>query len=204
MAIRIFISPSDQTGNQYAGQDTSEGVQMGLLGSLVQTRLDKAGFRTLLVHQRSMADKVQSSKNFGADLYVCLHSNAANKKASGTHIFYWSKESAGYRCGLKIFEQLAPYCPGTDDRMIQDQTLYEIRYPDAPTVYIEVDFHDVAEIAAWMVDHLPEIADKIVAGICNYYNVTVPGRKWSVCLGEYSSEAAAIAASKIVKVREIT
>ena len=197
---KIFLSPSEQFGNKYTGCDTNEGEQMGLLGQLLQQRLNKAGFQTQLMHDYRMADKVMAADAWGADLYVCLHSNAGG--GNGTHIFYWSKSSKGYTCGLKIFEQLAPITPGTNDRMIQEQTFYEIKNPKAPTVYIETEFHDNKQLALWIVDHLPEMADRICAGICQYYGVPFPGRKFSVCIGTYESEEAASAAAKSVRIIE--
>ena len=200
MAVKIFLSPSEQFGNRYTGVDTTEGEQMGLLGKLVDEKLRKAGFETRLMHQYTMAEKVKAADAWGADLYVCMHSNAGG--GNGTHIFYWSKASKGYAAGLKIFEQLAHITPGTNDKMIQEQTFYEIRYPNAPVVYIETEFHDNKQLALWIVDHLPEIADKITAGVCQYYGVPVPGRKFSVCIGTYESEEAASAAAKSVRIIE--
>jgi N-acetylmuramoyl-L-alanine amidase len=200
MAIKIFISPSDQFGNKYTGIDTTEGEQMGLLGQLLEARLKKAGFETKLMHRYTMAEKVAVANSWDADLYVCLHSNAGG--GNGTHIFYWNKSSKGYSAGLKIFDQLAPITPGTNDRMIQEQTFYEIKYPNAPTVYIETEFHDRKDLALWIVDHLPEMADRICAGICQFYGVPIPGRKFSVCIGTYESEEAASAAAKSVRVIE--
>lgn len=200
MAVKIFISPSDQIHNTYTGVDTTEGEQMGLLGQLVDQRLRKAGFATKLMHQYTMAEKVNASDKWGADLYICLHTNAGG--GNGTRIFYWSKQSKGYAAGMKIFEQLAPISPGTSDRMVQEQTFYEIKYPAAPVVYIETEFHDNKELALWIVDHLPEIADKITAGVCEYYGVPVPGRRFSVCLGTYDTEEAALAAAASMRIIE--
>lgn len=200
MAAKIFISPSEQFGNKYTGVDTTEGEQMGLLGKLVDEKLRKAGFETKLMHQYTMSEKVKAADKWGADLYICMHTNAGG--GNGTHIFYWSKASKGYAAGLNIFEQLAPITPGTNDKMIQEQTFYEIKYPNAPVVYIETEFHDNKSLALWIVDHLPEIADQIVAGVCTFYGVPVPGRRFSVCLGTYDTEEAASAAAASVRIIE--
>lgn len=86
--------------------------------------------------------------------------------------------------------------------MIQEQTFYEIKYPNAPVVYIETEFHDNKQLALWIVDHLPEIADKITAGICQFYGVPIPGRKFSVCIGTYETEAEASAAAASFRIIE--
>jgi len=190
MTKKIFLSPSDQVENTYATGVTNEGDQMGLLAELLEQRLVKKGFAVKRMHKYSMQYKVATADSWGADLYVPLHSNACNGTVGGTRIFYWSKESAGYKAGLAIFNRLAPLTPGTSDRMSQDQTLYEIKMPKAPTAYIETEFHDNKAQAIWIQDHLPEIADAICAGICDYYGVPYEER-FSVCLGTFESRAAA-------------
>ena len=190
MAVKIFLSPSNQFANSYATGVTNEGEQMGLLAKLLEERLIKKGFAVKTLHDYSMQYKVATADSWGADLYVPLHSNACNGTVGGTRIFYWSKESAGYKAGLAIFNRLAPLTPGTSDAMKQDQTLYEIRMPKAPTAYVECEFHDNKDLAVWIQDHLPEIANAICAGICDYYGVPYE-EKFSVCLGTFESRAAA-------------
>ena len=189
MAKKIFLSPSNQFGNKYAGGATDEGTQMGLLAQLLEERLVRMGFAVKRLHDYTMSYKVATADSWGADLYVCLHSNAYNGSIGGTRIFYWSKDGAGYKAGLKVFDKLAPFTPGTSDAMKQDQSLYEVRCPKAPTVYVEVEFHDVQKYATWIVDHLPEIADKICDGICEYFGI--PRGRFSVCFGPFESKAEA-------------
>lgn len=203
MAVKkIFLSPSEQFANAYASGGTNEGAQMGMLAELVEERLKTRGFLVKTLHRETMAYKVATADSWGADLYICLHSNAYDRKTGGTRIFYWSKSSAGYKAGLKIFDRLAPLTPGTSDAMKQDQSLYEIRNPEAPVVYVEVEFHDVAAYAKWIIEHLPEIADAIVRGICDYYGVTYSS-KYSVCLGHYSTRAEAENALKNISIKEM-
>ena len=40
-----------------------------------------------------------------------------------------------------------------------------------PCVYVETDFHDVPEIADWIIGHVTEIGEAICQGVCNYYEV---------------------------------
>lgn len=201
MAKKIFLSPSDQMGNTYAAGNTNEGEQMGKLAKLVSDKLLARGFLVKTLHKETMAYKVATADSWGADLYVCLHTNAYNKSVGGTRIFYWAKTSGGYMAGLKIYNYLAPLTPGTSDAMKQDQTLYEIRNPAAPVVYVEVEFHDVATYAKWIVGHLEEIADAICHGICDYYGVPFSSR-YSVCLGSYSTKAEAEKVIKNITIKE--
>lgn len=201
MAIKIFLSPSDQVENTYATGVTNEGDQMGLLAELLEQRLIKKGFAVKRLHKYSMKYKVATADSWGADLYVPLHSNACDGTVGGTRIFYWSKDSAGYKAGLAIYNRLAPVTPGTSDAMKQDQTLYEIRMPKAPTAYVECEFHDNKDLALWIQDHLPEIADAICAGICDYYGVPYEER-FSVCLGTFETKADAEKFIKSMVIKE--
>lgn len=201
MAYKIFLSPSNQFSNTYATGDTNEGEQMGRLAKLVGERLIKRGFAVKTMHDFPLAHKVDTSDRWGADLYVPLHSNAFNGKVGGTRIFYWSKGGSGYNAGLAIYNRLAPLTPGTSDGMQQDPMLYEIKYPEAPTVYVEVEFHDNLGLAQWIKDNLVKIADAIAAGIYDYFNVPQASR-YTVCIGTYDSRAAAEAAIAGITIKE--
>ena len=86
-------------------------------------------------------------------------------------MFCWSKPGKGYTACMDIFRYLAPITPGTSESIKVDQTLYEIKYPNAPVAYVESDFHDVPEIAQWIIDHKADIAEAICHGICDYFNI---------------------------------
>jgi N-acetylmuramoyl-L-alanine amidase len=68
-----------------------------------------------------------------------------------------------------------------------------VKTPKAPTVYIEVDFHDVPDVAKWIVEHTEEIGEAICKGVCNHYGVTYKaketGKLYRVQVGAYSVKA---------------
>jgi hypothetical protein len=49
--------------------------------------------------------------------------------------------------------------------------LYELKAPKAPSVYLEVDFHDAPNIAKWLIENTEEIGETICKGVCAYYGV---------------------------------
>ncbi len=53
-----------------------------------------------------------------------------------------------------------------------DAELYEVKYTAAPSVYIESEFHDVAIVAKWIIEHVEDIAEAICKGICAYFGVS--------------------------------
>ena len=168
---KVFLSPSNQYDNRYAYGNTTEGVQCGKIAEACKVALKRSGVQVKLMHDESMAKKCQASNSFGADLYVCIHTNAFNGKVSGTRMFCYNANGNGYKACKAIFNVLAPLTPGKSENIRPDPSLYEVRVPSAPTAYIEVDFHDVPNVAKWIIENTTEIGEKIAKGICSYFGI---------------------------------
>ena len=146
MSKKVFLSPSNQYDNRYAYGNTTEGEQCGKIAEACKTALIRNGIDVMLMHDESMQEKCPRSNAFGADLHVPIHTNACNGKVSGTRMFCYSASGEGMKACKAIFNVLAPITPGTSENIKVDTSLYEIRVPNAPTAYIEVDFHDLSLI----------------------------------------------------------
>lgn len=171
MAKRIYLSPSDQTSNKYATGNTNEEKVCEQIADACAVALKRCGFEVKNNKTSSMANRVAESNKWGADLHVPIHTNAFNKKTTGTRIFCWDKTGAGYKASKAVYDVLAPLTPGTSENVSVNKTLYEVKNPKAPTVYIEVDFHDVNSVAKWLINNTKTIGETIAKGICNYYGV---------------------------------
>lgn len=183
MAKRVYLSPSDQRRNTYAVGSTTEDVQCGRIAAACKTALERSGVEVMVGQYAPMADRVAASNRFKADLHVPIHTNAANGKATGTHLFCYSntkdakgnyiidKNSAGYKACKSVLDVLGPLTPGTPDVIRAYPTLYEVKHPAAPTVYIEVDFHDVPRVAEWIIANTTVIGETIAKGLCNALGV---------------------------------
>ena len=171
MAHKVFLSPSDQTANTYAGGGTTEAIQCGKIGIAAKAALERCGFEVMLLQYATMAEKCAASDAFGAELHMPIHSNGCNKKVTGTRIFYHSDGGEGHKAAKAILATLGPVTPGSPDMVQAYPALYEIRVPKAPTAYIEADFHDVQAVADWIVDHTQDIAEAICEGVCDYFGV---------------------------------
>lgn len=169
---KVFLSPSNQYDNRYAYGNTTEGVQCGKIAEACKIALVRNGIDVMLMHDESMQEKCPKSNAFGADLHVPIHTNAANGKVSGTRMFCYSASGEGMKACKAIFNVLAPITPGTSENIKVDTSLYEIRVPNAPTAYIEVDFHDNPASAKWIVENTTLIGETIAKGICNYFGIT--------------------------------
>lgn len=178
MAKRVYLSPSDQRRNTYAVGGTTEAIQCGRIAEACKAALERSGVEVMLGQYDTMANRVAASNRFGADLHVPIHSNACNGKASGTHLFCYSgdRNSAGYKACQAVLDVLGPVTPGAPDVIRAYPALYEVRYPAATTVYIEVDFHDVPSVAVWIIYNTTLIGETIAKGLCNALGVKfVPG-----------------------------
>ena len=172
MAYKIFLSPSNQTNNAYAYGDTNEAVICGQIANALRKALERCAFEVKLVHYDTMERKVAAADAWGADLYVPIHTNAFNNKVGGTRIFYYADNGEGHKAAKCVYAALASLSIGTSDNITANPDLYEIKYPKAPTVYVEAEFHDNAEYAKWIIENIEVIAEAICKGICEYYGVT--------------------------------
>lgn len=166
---KIYISPSDQTKNAYAAGNTTEAIQCRRIAVALKLSLMRCGFDALTNVSDTMAERVNESNEWGADLHLCIHTNAYNGKVSGTRIFSADTVGEGYVAANAVFNYLAPLTPGVSENVKPYPALYEIRNTGAPCVYIEVDFHDVDAVALWLIEHTAEIAEAICQGVCDHY-----------------------------------
>ena len=178
MAKRVYLSPSDQRRNTYAVGGTTEDVQCGSIAAACKAALERSGVEVMVGQYDTMANRVAASNRFKADLHVPIHTNAANGKATGTRVFCYKEDaaSAGYKACREVLDVLGPVTPGAPDMIRANPSLFEVKYPFAPTVYIEVDFHDVPRIAQWIIDNTTLIGETIAQGLCAALGVRfVPG-----------------------------
>lgn len=168
---KVYLSPSNQTDNRYAYGNTTEDVQCGKIAEACRAALVRSGVEVMVGQYDTMGNRCAASDRFGADLHVPIHTNAYNGKTSGTRIFCYSMDGAGYKACKAVFDVLAPYTPGTSENIKANPSLYEVKNPKAPTVYIEVDFHDVPDVAKWIIENTNGIGEKIAEGLCNALGV---------------------------------
>ena len=171
MAKKIYLSPSEQPTNMYAYGNTNEKAVCREISAYTEEALKRHGFEVINATATKLAVRCTEANNWGADLYIPIHTNAHNGKVSGTRMFCYSLSGEGYKACQAIYNVLAPITPGTSENIKAYPGLYEVNTPKAPTVYIEVDFHDVPEVAKWLVEHTKDIGEAICNGVCNHYGV---------------------------------
>lgn len=168
---KIYISPSDQTNNKYAGVDTTEAVVCRKIGKELEKELDRCGFDSTCNTTSGMYARIDESNRGKYDVHFCIHTNAFNKKTTGTRIFVYSTSGEAYKLAKSIFNELAPLTPGTSENISVNKSFAEIKNTTAICIYIEVDFHDVANVAKWLASNTTKIAEAIAEGTCKHYGV---------------------------------
>lgn len=172
MSKKVYISPSDQTENRYAWGNTNEHVQCQKIAEAEAAALRRSGVEVkLAAFGTTMAQRCAESDAWRADIHNCVHTNACNGKVMGTRLFCFAVPGKGYDACKAVFAELAPLTPGTSENIQANSRLYEVRVPDAPSVYCECEFHDTAEGAKWIVGHTTEIGEAIAKGLCKYLGV---------------------------------
>lgn len=172
MSKRVYISPSDQTENRYAWGNTNEHVQCQRIAEAEAAALRRSGVEVkLAAFGATMAQRCAESDAWRADIHNCVHTNACNKQVMGTRLFCYAIPGKGYDACKAVFAELAPLTPGTSEN-IQVNPIYEVRVPDAPSVYCECEFHDTVEGAKWIVEHTTDIGEAIAKGLCKHLGVT--------------------------------
>lgn len=172
---KVYISPSNQTGNIYSGIDMNEADNCFAIAELLYDCLLNAGFHVRLPdYGTSMSSVVKNSNAQKPDLHICIHTNACNGKVFGTRVFTFGGSGKAYECGKVIFDGLCCLIPDGVNVMKQRPGLYELKNTVAPAVYVEVDFHDVPDRARWLVENRERIAHNLATSICSYFGVSCP------------------------------
>ena len=180
MAKKIYISPSDQTGNVYAYGNTNEAVQCRKIATHLVKALERCGFEAKTNLEKDMYGRVAESDAWGAALHIPIHTNAFDGTVKGTRMFCYDTKNNGYKACKAIIGTLAPITPGESDGISARPGLYEVKAAVAPTAYVEVAFHDNAEEAKWIVEHIEDIAEAICKGVCNFYGVPYVEEKQTI------------------------
>lgn len=183
----VFLSPSNQSANRYAWGDTNEKVQCERIAGYCEIALTRCGIGCVNGSGMAYGDRISVAHNVHADLYMPIHTNASPKhNASGTRMFVRSMtETPSIRYCRTIFGYLDAACPGTSSNIKTYPSLWEFKQTeDIPAVYAECDFHDVASVAKYIVEHAEDIGEAIAHGICDCFGVKWVGKDPQLQVGD--------------------
>jgi N-acetylmuramoyl-L-alanine amidase len=132
--------------------------------------LTAVGYETLFVQENELYQITDASNEFGADLFVSLHCNAAeNTDAKGTETFFANGSINGVRLAQCIQDQIVNNLH-TVDRGIKTDNFYVLRHTDCTAVLVENAFisNHKEEIMLADINKRDELAKAISRGITDY------------------------------------
>ena len=172
----IYLSPSTQENNYFVNGGTEE-QYMNLLADKMIPYLDASGIRyTRNTPSMTAASSIAASNAGNYDLHLALHSNAAAGaqagKARGSIVFYYPSSAEGRRAAELIADGLKTIYPDPNKvRTEATTTLGEVARVRAPSVLIELAFHDNVEDANWIKANLDSAARVIVLALTEYFGI---------------------------------
>lgn len=172
----IYLSPSTQENNLYV-TGGSEEEWMNRLADAMIPYLDASGIQYVRnTPDMSAASSIRASNAGNFDLHLALHSNAsAPQNYGGTRgiiVFYYPGSTRGRRAAEIMADNLKAIYP-LPNRVRAEATtsIGEVRQPRAPSVFLELGYHDNAEDAAWVTENLDRIAQNIVLSLTEYFDI---------------------------------
>lgn len=172
MTKKIYLSPSDQDNNAYAYGKTTEAAQCRKIALACKAALERCGFQAKTNTKDgtdAMYERVDESNAWGADMHICIHSNAGGGK--GTEIYISRTEGERLKAAKYVYDEITALSPYGSSRGIKKGGWYEIKHTNAMCVYIETDFHDNKTIAKWIVENTTEIGEAICRALCKFYGI---------------------------------
>ncbi len=159
-AVRIYLNPSDQTGNWSPDGTYNEASSMQNVANRLATKLANRGFEVQNSNGASMSAACNAANSWPADAFVSIHSNASG--GSGWHsqhgsMGFYYQSSGGWhssadvdladRCVNKCVEKLAAWGRGYKIGTFADYpyygyNLYVLANTTMTSTLVEGLFHD--------------------------------------------------------------
>ncbi len=173
---RIYLSPSLQEWNPYVIGGNEE-QYMNLVADAMEPYLISNGIAfTRNRPEQTLSQAINQSNSEYYDLHLALHSNAAGVgnegTVRGTEVYYYTPSSEGERAAGFIVDTMKGIYPLPDRvRAVPTTSLAEVRRTNAPSVLVEIAYHDNVQDAEWIRDNIEAIARALVEALTLYFNL---------------------------------
>lgn len=172
----IYLSPSTQEGNFFV-TGNSEEYYMNRIADAMIPYLDASGIQYVRnTPQMTAASSIAASNAGNYDLHLAIHSNAAPDgrygEVRGSIVFYYPGSVNGRRAAEIIARNLRSIYPLPDLVSVQTSTaIGELRRVRAPSVFLELAYHDNVQDAEWITSNIDLIAQTIVLSLTEYFGI---------------------------------
>ena len=169
----IYLSPSTQEFNPYAGGGNEE-QYMNLIADAMEPYLAASGISfTRNTPDMTAASSITASNSGNYDLHLALHSNAsATGTARGIEAYYSPSSERGKRFAEIVARNLQLIYPlPNSSRIVPTTSLGEVTRTRAPSVLVEIGYHDNPEDAQWIRENVNAIAENLVLSLTEYFGI---------------------------------
>lgn len=172
----VYLSPSAQEFNSYV-TGGSEEYYANLIVDAMIPYLDLSGIDYVRNNRSdNVTQIIDESNEIGPDLHLAIHSNAAPEQLSGVlrgpQVLYYPRSASGRR-GAEIFASnlRAIYPNPSRVRVIPTAELSELERTNAPSVYVELGYHDNQFDAEWITQNIDLIARNLSLSVAEFFNL---------------------------------
>lgn len=171
----IYLSPSTQEFNPYNGGGNEE-YYMNLIADAMIPYLTASGIQYVRnTPDMTAASSIRASNSGNYDLHLALHSNASGSgvgNVTGSEVYYFPTSEKGKRLSDIIANnlQIIYYNPGMV-KTVPTTTLGEVARVRAPSVLVEIAYHDNPTDAQWIRDNIDVIAANLVLSLTEYFGI---------------------------------
>lgn len=172
----VFLSPSTQEYNQFVNGGTEE-YYANLIADAMVPYLRASGIDFSRNNPGgTVTDSIASSNAGNYDFHLAIHSNAAPPNLSGAiqgpDVYYYRDSAAGRRDAEIIANNLRQIYPDPSlVTVVPTTTLAEVRRTKAPTVLVEVAYHDNVEDANWIKNNVGAIGRNLALSVADIVGV---------------------------------
>ena len=172
----VFLSPSTQEYNQFVNGGTEE-YYANLIAAAMAPYLRASGIDFSRNNPGgTVTDSIASSNAGNYDFHLAIHSNAAPPNLAGTiqgpDVYYYRDSTAGQRDAEIIANNLKQIYPNPSlVTTVPTTTLAEVRRTTAPTVLVEVAYHDNIDDANWIKNNVDEIGRNLALSVADILGV---------------------------------
>ncbi len=169
----IYLSPSTQEFNPYVDTGNEE-YWMNQIADRMESDLAEDGIEFVRNDPATnAATAIRESNSGNYDLHFALHSNASPASLAGSlrgsDVYYYPGSAEGRRAADIIVRNLKEIYPNPEDvRALPTTTIGEVRRTRAPSVLVELAYHDNYEDAAWIRENVDEIAENLAESIAEF------------------------------------
>ena len=173
---RVYLSPSLQEFNPFVNGGTEE-EYMNLIADAMEAYLTASGIEFVRNSpEMTLGEAIAQSNNSNIDFHLAIHSNASPASIAGQRqgpvIYYFGGSEAGEEMADIIEDEFEEIYPDEDKvQTMSTVTLRELRRPNAPSVLVEVAYHDNVEDANWIKNNIQPIARALSRSLADYFGI---------------------------------